>query len=197
MKPSSDINNNDNIRFKQLKLMVSTFNMGNARIDNLDHLIPNRGVGLDIIVLGFQESVYSLSKDTITNSSNNNGDSSPTVANANANTQSYLNSPSNPDVLTTTTTEQTTTTGAASPSTQLNSSSSSSPLSSSHPKSDSILNRIIIPSPSSARAAAAVTAATSAATNLVKSKKIIPGLENRNQLAIDIGQLLGDNFYMV
>ena len=64
MNPSSNNNNNNdshNSRFKQLKLMVSTFDMGNARIDYLDHLIPNRGVGLDIIALGFQESVYSIS----------------------------------------------------------------------------------------------------------------------------------------
>ena len=51
------IQNKDN--FNKLRMMALTFNMGNARIDNLNNLIPDNGANLDIIALGFQESIYS------------------------------------------------------------------------------------------------------------------------------------------
>jgi hypothetical protein len=36
--------------------------MGNRAIDFVENLIPNRGKDLDIIALGFQESVYETDK---------------------------------------------------------------------------------------------------------------------------------------
>ena len=38
--------------------MVATFNMGNAPCNDIDKLIPSKGEGLDLIVLGLQESTW-------------------------------------------------------------------------------------------------------------------------------------------
>jgi hypothetical protein len=45
-----------------IRLLVSTFNLGNHPIDHVEYLIPEKGRNLDILVLGFQESLYDLNK---------------------------------------------------------------------------------------------------------------------------------------
>ena len=43
---------------RDISLMVATFNMGNAPCNDIDKLIPSKGEGLDLIVLGLQESTW-------------------------------------------------------------------------------------------------------------------------------------------
>lgn len=45
---------------RTLKIMISTFNMGNERADKLESLVPNEKDDFDIVALGFQESIYSM-----------------------------------------------------------------------------------------------------------------------------------------
>lgn len=48
---------------KTVKLMVVTWNMGNAKAEGLDHVLPANGLGYDLIVLGLQESTYAVKGD--------------------------------------------------------------------------------------------------------------------------------------
>jgi hypothetical protein len=50
----------------EVKLLVASWNMGNAKATNLDVLIPNQGAGYDMIVLGCQESTYKAKKGITT-----------------------------------------------------------------------------------------------------------------------------------
>jgi len=43
---------------RKLSMMISTFNMGNAQCDEIDMLVPQLGDGIDLFVLGFQESTW-------------------------------------------------------------------------------------------------------------------------------------------
>jgi len=43
---------------RQIRIMVSTFNMGNAKAEGLENLVPPCGGGFDILAMGMQESTY-------------------------------------------------------------------------------------------------------------------------------------------
>jgi hypothetical protein len=42
-----------------IRLQVATFNMGNAKDEGLEHLIPAEGGDVDLFAIGLQESTYS------------------------------------------------------------------------------------------------------------------------------------------
>jgi hypothetical protein len=45
---------------KNLRLMIVTWNMGNAKAEGLENILPATGSGYDLIVLGLQESTYTV-----------------------------------------------------------------------------------------------------------------------------------------
>jgi hypothetical protein len=45
---------------RNVRLMVVTWNMGNAKAEGLENMLPASGAGYDLIVLGLQESTYTV-----------------------------------------------------------------------------------------------------------------------------------------
>ena len=43
-----------------IRLLTASWNMGNAKAEGLEHLIPHEGGEYDLIVLGLQESTYNM-----------------------------------------------------------------------------------------------------------------------------------------
>jgi hypothetical protein len=41
-----------------IRVMISTFNIGNSKPEGLEYLVPQNGYDLDLLALGFQESIY-------------------------------------------------------------------------------------------------------------------------------------------
>ena len=43
-----------------IRLLTASWNMGNAKAEGLEHLLPHEGGEYDLIVLGLQESTYNI-----------------------------------------------------------------------------------------------------------------------------------------
>jgi hypothetical protein len=47
-----------------IRLLATTFNCGNARIEGIEHVVPPAGGNNDLLVFGMQESTYTVDSET-------------------------------------------------------------------------------------------------------------------------------------